>query len=417
MKIAIFFEHAFGPGGAPVGIRHFARSLSTENEVMLWGKHSRKDFSDLPGIQSRRYRNIVDLYRKVPLWIRAGRPDVLVVVGFFLLDNLSAVSIAKRHGITVVLQPLAQVWKICFEGKIFTQGCDVPALVQKGTVHSDGLFARTANWLSPYIKQVYRYTFGYLMVKKADQVAVMSEEEKRQFMGIYSSYPNHAFLRLPWGIDVTETNSGQQDQRHFYRDILKLENGLPNFVVWARLDWYYKGLSRLLQGVDTLNERLGSETVPFRLFLCGPDYREGSIMAAAFVKRRHLDDIVQILPMDSIDAGSKTPLRDADASILLSTWDGSPRALRESIFFGIPMLVSKETNFVDIICEHSCGIVVNNPDEPSEVADCLLTLADKQKRGQLQVGANNAGRNYHWDLVAKRFVEDLDYILRDGLTQ
>ena len=53
------------------------------------------------------------------------------------------------------------------------------------------------------------------------------------------------------------------------------------------------------------------------------------------------------------------PFVSADYSILLSRWDGFPRSLRESIFYNIPIIASKETNFGDIINKTDCGYLID----------------------------------------------------------
>ena len=55
---------------------------------------------------------------------------------------------------------------------------------------------------------------------------------------------------------------------------------------------------------------------------------------------------------------SNQPLKKADYSILLGKWDGSPRSLRESINYNVPIIVSRETNFEDLVNLTNCGIVL-----------------------------------------------------------
>ncbi|MEM6338259.1 MAG: glycosyltransferase, partial [Bacteroidota bacterium] len=328
MRISIFYRNVFEPGGAPVGIRHLANRLAKRHDVALWGHATDDEWPLLDGVQQRSYVGRSELTRRLPGWIATDAPEILLVIGFFLPDNIPVVRAARRAGVPTVLHPMAQVWDSALKGKIFTHGCDVRAL-EKKRINRDGLVARVSNWLNPAAKRAFMHSVGRAMGLGTDAVAVLSDDERTQFQS-YFPRPDRDFVTMEWGVDELETMP--DDSAHFFRDTLGVSTDRPNLIVWSRLDWHYKGLDRLLNGVAEVKRR--QSEVPFRLYLCGPDYREGSVLARQFIAQHGLqDDVFVFLPGD-YTPGSKTPLRDADASVLLSRWDGSPRALRESLLFG-----------------------------------------------------------------------------------
>lgn len=396
MRITIFYNDAFQQGGAPIGVRHLAQQLARQHAVTLWGETTPHAFPELASVARRMYGTLGSLARALRTHLHDQRPDVVLVIGFFIHDNMLAVWQARRAGVPVVLHPLAQVWDRALEGKVFTHGCDVREL-EAQLVNRDRLQQRVANRLNPYFKKAFMHTLGRYIARQSDRVAVLSSEERRQFQAHYPR-PDEDFLPLPWGVD--EINPTQPDTQHFFQDVLGYRDPVPNFIVWSRLDWHYKGLDRLLEGVRTVRDAWTGDERPFRLFLCGPDYREGSLQAQAFIDTHGLKEWVRVLYAGDYVPGSKTPLRDAEASVLLSRWDGSPRALRESLLLGTPIMVSRETNFAEIVQAHDCGMVIDNPDDPQEVAAGLLRMAEAQHMPAWQAGTAVVRTRLNWGAIA-----------------
>ncbi len=412
MRVSIFYNDAFQQGGAPIGIRHLAQHLARSHAVTLWGETTPHAFPELALVSRRTYRNLPALSRALGAHMKTEHPDVVLVIGFFIHDNMLVVRQARRHSIPVILHPLAQVWDSALEGKVFTHGCDVREL-EAQMINRDRLRQRVANRLNPYLKKGFMQTLGRYMAHHCDYVAVLSSEERRQFQ-LYYHRPDQDFLTLPWGVD--EINPSQTDTRHFFREVLGYQDAVPNFIVWSRLDWHYKGLDRLLEGVRSVRDTWQGDALPFRLFLCGPDYREGSLLAQQFIDTHSLQDWARVLYAGDYVPGSKTPLRDADASALLSRWDGSPRALRESLLLGTPIMVSRETNFAEIVRAHDCGMVIDNPDDPQEVAAGLLRLAKPEHMSAWQAGTAVVRTRLNWGAIAVDFIEEVQARL-PGTTQ
>ena len=145
----------------------------------------------------------------------------------------------------------------------------------------------------------------------------------------------------------------------------------------------------------------------FKIFLIGPDYRNGALQ----IKKRILaleltEDVIVVLP-GQYKSGSLAPLRDADASVLLSKWDGFPRSLRESLCLDVPVIVSQETNFADIVEKYGCGVVVYNPDDSSELAKALQRMSELALDSSANSSTNEAVSSLEWCNIAKEFVNNL----------
>jgi glycosyltransferase involved in cell wall biosynthesis len=170
------------------------------------------------------------------------------------------------------------------------------------------------------------------------------------------------------------------------------------------LDYRFKGLDRAIEGMRWISEQAAAEgstvsaELPIRLFLCGPDYRGGAEASRRHVEQAGLQNDVVILGPDEYTPGSKKPLRDADATVLLSRWDGSPRTLREAASYGTPMIVSEETNFADLVRSDDAGLVVDG-DDAAAVGRAFLAMADCVMRDRMAAGSRRLGERSTWEEI------------------
>lgn len=408
MKVAIFYRDICSTTSEAFEFLNLASALVEKHEVIFWGGDGDNLQLHPEGVRFNLYSDFKDLLYKLPIWFQKDRPDVLIVLGFFLLPNLPVVLSAKRYGVPVVLHPLGQVADEVFAKKMFTVESNVQ-FMQQDSMYQDTPSQRILIAANPYLKHLYKWSVGTLLVNQSDAIIVSSKEEQRQFQKYYN-FPNQNFITSLRGIIPTDVARSEPSQ-HFYRETLGFHDGIPNLVFWSRIEWYYKGLDRLLNGVRALRDRFGVDNIPFRLFLIGPDYRGGIPKAAKFIKDHELQKYVHLLPPGSYPFGSKTPLRDADGLVLLSRWDtGMTRCLREAMFFGLPVMVTQGTHFADVITDYNCGLMIANADDPNSVADGLLMLSNPQNQANWYPGINLAAKSLDWRRSAVQIGSGLEQL-------
>ena len=400
MRVLIAHGYALRPGGAPIGARSLAAGLAADHEVHLVTRAGVCDDPLLNGIRVHTYTNAGKGIAGLSRLLKRIRPDVVVLFGYFDVFNCFLARAARKAGATVVLHPLAQVWPAILRESLFTQGCDVRSL-EKKQANVDSLGKRLYSRVSPLAKRVYIRTTGAMMVRNLHFVAALSSEERRQFQSLYER-PDDGFTELRWGIDSYPDTRDRP--RHYFRDELGYRDGRANLIVWARLDWHYKGLDRAINAVAHARR---NGTPPFRVFLCGPDYRGGGVKAAARIEELGLSDDCRVLFPGDYEPGDLTPLRDADATVLLPRWDGAPRALRESLALGTPVVVSPATNFIDQVEEYRCGVTVSDADDPAAVAAAFAKMCDPTLRAGYEEGARRYAAEMDWTSMARRFMERL----------
>jgi len=399
MRIWIFYQDVFSRGGVPGEIIELAQALGSDHQVTLCGRQTQEGTPAIPYVNCLTYLGKRALKRLIATESAISTPDFILIVGFFLPDNYTMLNQTRYLKTKTILYPLAQLMNKIMEGKIFTIDPDVRQL-EKKQIKAKRLIDSLKVVINPYLKLIYIQTFGKWIMQYVNYIAVFSEEEKLQLQMRFP-FRNDRFLKLIWGQNkLTPTN-----EPNFYRKHVHHTDQRLNFIYWGRLDWHYKGLDRLLNGVLYLRQTTAD--MPFYIYLIGPDYRGGAKKIMRFLDTHHLHGIVKMLLPGSYPAGSKTPLRDADAAIYLSRWDGFPRTLRESISLGIPVLVSKETHFGDIVSTHACGHVLEDADSPKEVAAALLRFCNSHERIALQKGTVKALPLLAWNAISRDFVNTL----------
>ena len=392
----LIYRDAFVRGGLPSEVRGLARGLALDHAVSVWGRAR-----SIPRLERdaevRCYTSIADLAIKAPRWLRQDRPDVVVLFGVYLPDTMVAARAAKVWGAVTVLHPSAHIMHAVLTGKVFFGRIDIGQF-ESGRQHKV-IGRNLRRRASPILKQMWLRTVGLTLFRAVDCIAVLSDHEEREIRNVVPSLSGPA-VKLRWGIDQVP---GIDAPEHYYRDTLGIAaDGCANIVFWARLDWHYKGLDRLLAGV--LAARRCTGTLPFRLFLCGPGYAGGLERAKAFIAEHSLERDVRIIPSFG---GSKAALRDADASVLLSRWDGLPRSLRESLWLGVPVITSRDTHAGHLLRNQGAGIVVENPDQPEEVAAALLAFGSPVTRSRFARNARRLKPHLGWDVAARNFIAEL----------
>lgn len=401
MKIGIFYRDAFQPGGVPGEIIAIANTLAESHEVSLWGRTGKIPDNLRSQVQPFQYADRKGLSRTFSVWLAENRPDCILLVGFFMLENLAVARLAKKYNITVILNPLAQVTDQVLAGKIFTKDPDVRKLEQAG-LQLPNFRESMMRHVNPIAKRLYLNTAGRMLVQQSNKIAVFSEYEARQFRK-YWPLSKAQFLTLRWGLDHV---APETDQVHYFRHTLGLDDSKANYVYWGRMDWYYKGIERLLNGVVCCQRRMGNNTLPFRIFLIGPDYHGGVKRIEEFIRKNNLQEIVHLQLPGSYPAGSKAPLRDADASLYLSRWDGFPRTLRESTLLEVPVLISEETHFGELVSAYESGVRLENADDSEQVADGLLLLAEQDARQRFHLGARRLAPELAWRQVVLSLISE-----------
>lgn len=171
-------------------------------------------------------------------------------------------------------------------------------------------------------------------------------------------------------------------------------------VFLGRLAVQIKGLDLLLDACARVRSELLRRQA--RVELCGPDDRGSARWLTARIARLGLEEVVT-LAAPAWGSAKASLLGQADAFVHTSRSEGHPQAVLEALSFGLPCLVTPNTNVADEVKAAEAGWVV----QPSvdSIADGLRQILDADGPRLRRLGANArqlALGDYHWQNVAAR---------------
>jgi glycosyltransferase involved in cell wall biosynthesis len=364
MKMLFFDTDLFDEGGIPAEFQGLLSVLGEgEHDVVAVSVSNKPESLNQCVVHTA--SNVCKALGVVWKELRQGEINVVVSAGYFNPFGMVAGLMAKVLRVKFVLYPVNQINWYVLSNDLFSENPDVKVL-ESGSPENKK--SRPAG-LNVFLKKVYRYTLGWMIIRLSDGVAVLSDYEKNEIKTIYPLYPG-SFIELSWFVSTLPLEERTSD---FYNERYGESFQKKPVVYWGRQDYKMKGLDRLLAGVEWARKYEGE--LPFHLFIIGPGYQGGEQLVRRDVENRDLGGCVTILLPGEYQRGDISPLRDASMSVLLSRWDGIPRALRESLALGVPVLASKETHFGSVIQESGAGIILEDADDPASVGEALLEMA------------------------------------------
>ena len=102
----------------------------------------------------------------------------------------------------------------------------------------------------------------------------------------------------------------------------------------------------------------------------GPSYQDGAQILDSKISSYKLEKFMYVHKAN-VWKNNPKPFIDSDFSICATRWDGFPRSLRESLAYMVPIIVSTESNFTDIINDYNCGFSFSNEFELQQIFNKL----------------------------------------------
>src|SRR5206468_2231239 len=126
-----------------------------------------------------------------------------------------------------------------------------------------------------------------------------------------------------------------------------------HLVFLGRFAIAHKGLDRLVRAFE---RAAGPRD---RLTLAGKDFRGGLAPLRRLVEASPIRDRITI-EGPAFGAAKYELFQRADVFVHLSRWEGLPLTIVEALAFGVPVLVSPETNAGEYVAAYDAGWVVND---------------------------------------------------------
>lgn len=376
MKILNLSQYSWENGGpAKIIFDHATEQLKAGHEVtILTPYHDKTQFYPLPAGAKLVKCKINGLTKFFP--------DFTLETWQFLRNELPNFDVVHIHGL----------WN--FPGiYALLSGVKTKKLV---TVHGTlGTYSLTKGRLK---KLLFSWFFQKKAMKKANFVQVNHKDELVELTN-YLGYVHPKAFILPNGIK-------QSDYVKFSKspEFLK-EKGIPNdrpiVLFLGRVD-AKKGIDLLLPAFYELTQQHPSAI----LVIVGPDYGMQPFVEE-FIEKNGIKDRVFLTGM--LRGDEKLKMMASATIFTLPTYsEGFSIAVMEALSAGLPVVVSPNTGFSEVIAKYKAGKVVAL--EPTAIASGMLALLtnDHEREQAAEQAIRLIKENYSIEVVAAQLLKQIE---------
>lgn len=234
-------------------------------------------------------------------------------------------------------------------------------------------------------KNIADILFFNRMIKGAAGIVYLNNAEKEQCV---FKNKRRKWCIIPNGINLTNLK----------RPICRKENVIK-FIYLSRVDFAQKATDYLLQAWNRV--MLNNNSVELHIYGGFSD----KITEEKFNKM--LTDSSNVFYHGDVRGVSKTEAyMEADIFVLTSRYEGMPMAIMEALSFGLPCLITPNTNMSDLIVENRCGWVCNL--SVDDIA-CTINLAAKEyplNDSKLIKNSRNSVIPFQWNKIAELSINE-----------
>ena len=241
-------------------------------------------------------------------------------------------------------------------------------------------------------KMVADLLFFNWFVKKAAAIHYLTDAEKND-----SSAYKVNYVVIPNGIQMPgEINRNNQSEQF-----------IINYI--GRLNIFQKGIDILLDACCIIKEELLKNHV--KICFYGPDQEGALDQMHKWCSSKKLEDVIEI--HGAVYAEQKAEiLRNSDAFIMTSRFEGMPMGLIEALSYGVPCIVTPGTNMMKEIVDSGAGFGCELKAE--KIAEAIMLAINKDTDlSKMRSNARNIAARYSWDEIASITHDIYMELLRD----
>lgn len=189
--------------------------------------------------------------------------------------------------------------------------------------------------------------FGFIKKKIANLIYFNSFIKKS--LGII--YLNKSEKEHSYFLSRNKKNYFQENGIKSKKIKLKKNDKKIKIFYLGRFDLKYKGLDKMFESLIKIQNKLKKVNISIEIYGCGDKKSEKKIQN--YMKKIEIKNIE--LKGKLIGEEKISFLKKANIMILLSKSEGMPMGILEAVSYGIPCIVTEETNMSDILIENVCG--------------------------------------------------------------
>ena len=372
VKLAHFYPWMEGSGGVPAYCRLLCDGLARRGVASTLicrpGAHKAQEALVSARYPSGRLPFMLSEFALLHRFLRrrGASLDALVLYGGFSPYNAVAALISRWSGTPYVLSP---------------DGTIAPAVLGHGR---------------RILKKVYFQLVERRILSHAAAVRVLSDFEERCLKNLGVGAPMFLAREGP-DSDVLAASETHSRRRATAR----------HFLFLGRLDIWQKGLDHLLTGFAA---SLRATDRGQRLTLVGPPEPGALAWLHQQCSELHLTVGREVTIRPPVRGAAKwETFRDADVFVHPSRNEGIPRAVVEALTFGLPVIVTPETNLGTIVEKAQAGWCV--PATAEGVKLGLATALDSEISTRSEAAVHLARACLGWDAIAADFARGISAAL------
>lgn len=242
-------------------------------------------------------------------------------------------------------------------------------------------------------KRIAFYLFIKRFLKNAKSILYLSKDEYSR--NIVPKI-NPSFNILPNGCPTVKMNTN-----------IGYENDQVEIVFIGRIDFIGKGLDVLFEGLRKFNkkEQLFHITI----------YGTGTSKNVTLLKRslKGLSNIVSYKG-ELYGREKDEVLRNCDVFLLTSRSEGMPMGVLEALSYGIPCIVTPETNVSSMIVENNAGWVSHLSSQ--DISETIILAVESIIKDKIKYRENAYGlsKKLSWDVIAFKSIKILEEIINNN---
>lgn len=250
------------------------------------------------------------------------------------------------------------------------------------------------NYKVSYIKKVIA-NFIYFRRFLANACGIIYLNDKEYQNSIVKDI-NKNYVVVPNGCDVIENQYNNSGGRSSKIEVLYV----------GRIERYHKGLDVLLSAIRILLNRQMADKMRFVF------YGDGDESECVWFKEQ-IADISGIAEFNGPIYGKSKEIAmcKSDIFILTSRSEGMPMGVLEALSYGLPCILTVETNLGEEIEEAGAGWITTLL--PEDIADTIsVAIEDYQNnRDHLSMKALKMSKRYSWSVIAQNSIEKYQLLL------
>ena len=188
---------------------------------------------------------------------------------------------------------------------------------------------------------------------------------------------------------------GQLGKSRCSEDVVK-------FVFLARIDIIQKGLDLLFPAIKEVNKRGALEKMEFHFYGKARNPQWGRMFDEYIAS----SDGNVFFHGSAIGRDKELAFKNNDVFILTSRYEGMPMAVLEALSYGVPCIVTPQTNMAELIADNHAGWVTTT--DVQSIADTLYKAYNEyiaNRESNIQ-NALNAVLPYDWGRIAQKSIQE-----------